>query len=68
MEKVKCDHCGVIINKEDAIPCAWEEINETWFYCKKCNEGVFGCKLKLNNRKAIDKLKSNDSGKSFSIK
>lgn len=38
MERVKCDHCGNTINKKDAVPCTWEEIDLTWYYCKRCDE------------------------------
>lgn len=49
MEKVKCDHCGIEINKEDAVPCTWEEIGLTWFYCRICEEGVFGGRISVKN-------------------
>lgn len=70
MEKVKCDHCGREIDKKDAVPCTWKEIDTTWYYCKPCNTGVFGMgigKLKISNKKAIDNIKSMDKPKSFSI-
>lgn len=48
MDKVKCDHCGVVIKKKDAMPCTWHNIEPgkdlTWYYCKSCDEGVFGRK------------------------
>jgi hypothetical protein len=68
MSEVKCDHCGAKIRIEDAIPCTWEEIGSTWFYCKRCEEGVFGGKIKVKNNKVINALKDRNESKSFSMK
>lgn len=70
MEKVKCDHCGNEIDRADAVPCTWKEIDETWYYCKPCGTGVFAMgigKLKIRNKKAMDNIMSMDKHKSCSI-
>ena len=41
MEKVKCDHCGIKIDKEKSNPCVWKEYNLIWYYCDRCEEEVF---------------------------
>lgn len=42
MTLVKCSHCGEHIPKEEVVPCIWKEYNITWYYCKRCNDCVFG--------------------------
>lgn len=66
MDIVKCDHCGIEVDKNNAVPCTWKEFDLTWYYCKRCNEGVFGG-LKVKNEEVIDKLKMNNDTKSFTI-
>lgn len=65
MGEVKCDHCGIEIYLKDAIPCTWEEIGLTWFYCRRCDEGVFGGNTRVENDNVIDVLKDKNVEVSF---
>lgn len=67
MEKVKCDHCGLEFNKDECIPCTWEEYDLTWHYCKRCNECFTGGGyVKFKNGSMIKTLTNNE--KVISIK
>lgn len=35
-EKVKCDHCKNMVNKNEVEKTEWKEYNLVWYHCKKC--------------------------------
>ena len=39
--KVICDHCKEIVSIADAVKVEWKEIDDTWHYCNRCNDGSF---------------------------
>jgi hypothetical protein len=39
---VTCDHCGDVVSIENAHKTEWKEINLHWYYCDRCEKGVFG--------------------------
>ncbi len=44
---IKCNHCGDNVPLEKAHRTEWKEINLIWYYCDKCEYGVFGNKGRL---------------------
>lgn len=69
MEIVTCDHCGVEIDKKDAVPCVWKEYDLTWYYCGRCEADVFDgeVKTKINNEEAVKILNKINVDKCLSI-
>jgi hypothetical protein len=41
---VCCDHCGKEVPIDEAYRTEWKEINHYWYYCNKCESGVFSSK------------------------
>lgn len=41
-DKVRCDHCGITLDRVDAVECIWPEYNLHWHYCKRCNNALGG--------------------------
>lgn len=40
-EEVQCDHCGEFVPVEQAHMTYWEEHDLYWYYCDRCENGVF---------------------------
>ncbi|MDF1510708.1 hypothetical protein PZE06_21465 [Robertmurraya sp. DFI.2.37] len=56
---VCCDHCGKEVPIDKARKTKWEGINHYWYYCNRCEIGVFGGKSAEYWRNEYLKLKEN---------